>query len=65
MSIFDKDIIKNESDIELLKKHQAFMESLFNASNQVNKLSKKAKGMYVIVGWSDLGKVFVGQYPNS
>jgi len=65
MSIFDKDIIKNESDIELLKKHQAFMESLLNASNQVNKLSKKAKGMYVIVGWPDLGEAFVGQYPNS
>ena len=51
MSIFSEDIIKNESDIELLKKHQAFMESLLNASNKVNELSKKVKGMYVIVGW--------------
>ena len=65
MSVFDKDIIKNESDIELEKKHQAFMESLLDASNKVNKLSKKVMNQYVVIGWPDLGEVFVGQYPNS
>ena len=65
MSIFDKDIIKNESDIELEKKRQAFMESLLKAANEVNRLSKKGLGEYMVMGWPDLGKVFVGQYPNS
>ena len=65
MSLFDENIIQDESDIESLKKHQAFMESLLKASNEVNELSKKAKGMYVIVGWSDLGEAFVGQYPSN
>ena len=65
MSVFDKDIIKNESDIELEKKLQAFMESLLNAANEVNKLSKKGLGEYMVMGWPDLEKVFVGQYPNS
>ena len=65
MSLFSPNIIQDESDIELLKKHQAFMESLLKASNEVNELSKKAKSMYVIVGWQDLGEAFVGQYPSS
>ena len=65
MSIFDKDIIKNESDIEWEKKSQAFMESLLKAANEVNQLSKKGLGEYMVMGWPDLGKVFVGQYPNS
>ena len=65
MSVFDKDIIKNESDIELEKKRRTFMESLLKASNKVNKLSKKANGVYVVMGRPDLGEAFVGQYPNS
>ena len=65
MSIFDKDLIKNESDIEIEKKRQAFMESLLNAANEVNRLNKKGLGEYVVMGWPDLGEVLVGQYPNS
>lgn len=65
MSLFSPNIIQDESDIELLKKHQAFMESLLNATNKVNELSKKAKGVYVIMSWPDLGEAFVGQYPSS
>lgn len=65
MSLFNPNIIQDESDIELEKKRQAFMESLLNASNKVNKLSKKAKGVYVVMGRPDLGEAFVRQYPNS
>lgn len=65
MSVFNPNIIQDESDIELEKKRQAFMESLLNAANEVNRLSKKGMGEYMVMGWPDLGKVFVGQYPNS
>lgn len=65
MSLFNSNIIQDESDIELEKKRQAFMESLLNAANEVNKLSKKGLGKYMVMGWPDLGKVFVGQYPDS
>lgn len=65
MSLFNSNIIQDESDIELEKKRQAFMESLLNAANEVNKLSKKGLSKYMVMGWPDLGKVFVGQYPDS
>lgn len=52
MSVFDEYIIKNESDIELEKKRQAFMESLLNASNKVNELSKKGVREYMIMSCS-------------
>jgi hypothetical protein len=65
MSVFNPNIIQDESDIELEKKRQAFMESLLNAANEVNRLSKKGMGEYMVMGWPDLGKVFVRQYPNS
>ena len=59
MSIFDKDIIKNESDIEFEKKRRAFIKALRDASNKVNKLSKKGTQCYMIVGGPDLGKVLI------
>lgn len=65
MSLFNSNIIQDESDIELEKKRQAFMESLLNAANEVNRLSKKGLGEYMVMGWPDLGKVFIGQYPDS
>ena len=64
MSIFDKDLITNESDIEAFKKREMLWKAMFDAACEIDKRGKNASAYYIVCN-EETAEAWVGQYPSS
>ena len=64
MSVFNPNIIQDESDIEAFRKREKFYAAMIDAAHEIDKHGKNASAYYIMCN-EETAEAFVRQYPSS